>query len=269
MRRNAAMRYITFFVGIVAICCICASLVGCGAGTTTVADIQATGSSSAPTVVFKAQTYQPPTNCLPCHQRQYDELHSSVKSGYRNVSPLFNGLEFSSNLLAGGLLRPVYSDSNVVLPDGVLLNSNMFTTPLLTETRQVQAGFCFTCHNAHVERMGDDPNKREVPQLSGLGVDFRPDLLRPLRDYHMVDANGAQVIPNQIGGYPPVGVHPSLGAAGITCDFCHNVTGPDLQRSFQLDGFANMSLKLAESVEKDWTVPAAGCGKRKLPRRQQ
>src|SRR5271165_6021484 len=75
-------------------------------------------------VGFNFQAYQPPANCLPCHQRQYDELRSSVKSGYRNVSPLFNGLELSGNLLSGGLLRPVYQDSTVVLPDGVLLNSN-------------------------------------------------------------------------------------------------------------------------------------------------
>jgi hypothetical protein len=233
------------------ICCLCACLVGCGAGSTTVADLQPTTVTTSSTPVeFRAQTYQPPSSCLPCHQRQYDELHSSVKSGYRNVSPLFNGLEFSSNLLAGGALRPVYGDSTLTLPDGTLLNSNMFTTPVLTKTRQVQAGFCFTCHNAHIEKMGEDPNKREVPQLAGIGVDFRPELLRPLRDYVMVDANGTQVIPNEVGGYPPAGVHPSLGAAGITCDFCHNVTGPDINRSFQRDGFANMSLKLAESVEK-------------------
>ena len=91
----------------------------------------------------------------------------AVKSGYRNVSPLFNGLEMSGNLLNGGLLRPVYKDSPVVLPDGTALNTNMFTASPLTETRQVQAGFCFTCHNAYIERLGDDPTKREVPQLAG------------------------------------------------------------------------------------------------------
>src|SRR5580700_10439406 len=106
-------------------------------------------------VPFKSQTYNPPQNCLPCHQRQFDELRSSVKSGYRNVSPLFNGLEVSGNLLGGGLLRPVYKDSTVVLPDGTLLNTNMFTSSPITETRQSQAGFCFTCHNPYVERLGD------------------------------------------------------------------------------------------------------------------
>jgi len=225
-------------------------LSGCGANSTTVANVQPTSTADSVQVQFKEQDYQRPEVCEPCHQRQYDELRSSVKSGYRNVSPLFNGLEFSSNLLAGGLLRPVYSDSTIVLPDGTPLNSNMFTTPVLTETRQVQAGFCFTCHNAHVERMGNNPNTREVPQLAGLGANFDPTQLRPLRDYHLVDANGNQILPAQIGGYPPAGSLPSLGAAGITCDFCHNVTGPDLNRSFQLDGFANMSLEVGESVEK-------------------
>ncbi len=200
--------------------------------------------------VFKDQEYQRPEKCLPCHQRQYDELRSSVKSGYRNASPLFNGLELSGNLLSGGLLRPMYKDSTIVLPDGVPLNTNMFTSTVLTETRQVQAGFCFTCHNAVVERLGDDPNKREVPQLSGVGADFLPGLIRPLRDYHLVDANGNQVLPAEPGGPPPPGSQPSFGAAGVTCDVCHNVAGPDLSRSLQQDGFANTSLLLNHTIEK-------------------
>ncbi|MBV8730855.1 MAG: hypothetical protein JO336_13705, partial [Acidobacteriia bacterium] len=46
------------------------------------------------------------------------------------------------------------------------------------------------------------------------------------------------------------GAQPSLGSAGITCDLCHNVQGPDFNRSFQADGFANTSLQLGESIEK-------------------
>lgn len=204
---------------------------------------------------FRDQKYQRPENCLPCHQRQYNELRSSVKSGYRSVSPLMNGLEAASNFLSGGLLRPVYPDSPIVLPDGTPLNSNMFTTPVLTETRQVQAGFCFTCHNPHVERMGDDPTLREVPQLPGLQANFQPELFRPLRDYHLVDQNGNQVLPAEIGGEPPAGALPSLGAAGITCDLCHNLAGPDLDRSFQMDGFANNSLKFNHTIEKVGPFP--------------
>lgn len=204
---------------------------------------------------FVDQPYQPPEKCLPCHQRQYQELRSSVKSGYRNVSPLFNGLETTGNFLNGGLLRPQYPDSQVVLPDGKSLNSNMFTSSPITEIRQAQAGFCFTCHNAQVERLGDNPATREVPALTGLQGAFRPDQFRPLRDYASVDSNGNQALPATIGGLPPDGSGPSLGGKGITCDVCHNIGGADLNRSFQHDGFANMSLLLNHTKEKVGPFP--------------
>ncbi|MDQ1474361.1 MAG: eukaryotic-like serine/threonine-protein kinase [Bryobacterales bacterium] len=209
-----------------------------------------------PEAPLKSQPIQRAQNCLPCHQRQYDELRSSVKSGYRNVSPLFNGLETSANMINGGLLRPVYADSTKVLPDGTKLNTNMFTTPVLKQIRQVQAGFCYTCHSPNIERGGDtDPKMKEVPELAGVGPDFRPDLFRPLRDYHMVDSAGNQIIPAKIGDQPPPGAGPSLATAGISCDLCHNVAGPDMDRSFQRDGFANMSIKLNQSIEKVGPFP--------------
>src|SRR5215467_2818809 len=100
---------------------------------------------------FKDQPYQRPEACLPCHQRQYDELRSSVKSGYRNVSPLFNGLETASNFLNGGLLRPVYGDSSktLALSNGTVIpfNTNFYTTPVFQNVNQLRAGFCLGCHN--------------------------------------------------------------------------------------------------------------------------
>jgi hypothetical protein len=209
--------------------------------------------ANAPQVAFIPQQFEPPEHCLPCHQRQYNELRSAVKSGYRNVSPVFNGLETAGNMANGGLLRPVYSDSTIMLPDGTVLNSNMYTSPILTETRQVQAGFCFTCHNADIEVLGNNPALREVPPQCGPppatgGAEcFQPQLFRPLRDYVLVDASGNQVLPATPGGDPPEGAQPSLGAAGITCDFCHDENGPDLNRSFQMDGFGNTSLLLNQT----------------------
>jgi len=148
------------------------------------------------TVPFKSQPIQQPQNCLPCHQRQFNELRQSVKSGYRNVSPLFNGLETSANYLTGGLLRPVYSDSTKLDTNGQPLNTNMFTSSPIADGLQLRAGFCLTCHNANYERAGNDPTQREVPEVvtgsaSAAGGGFRPDLFRPLRDYHMVDSSGA------------------------------------------------------------------------------
>jgi hypothetical protein len=201
-------------------------------------------------LTMNPQPYQRPEKCLPCHQRQYDELRSAVKAGYRNVSPLMNGLELASNFLNGGLLRPVYGDSTKVAVDGTPLKSNLASTPSFTNVNQAQAGFCLSCHNPHTELMGENPATREVPELAGTGADFRPDLIRPLRDYHLIDSSGQQVLPADLGGAPPDGAQPSMGAAGITCDLCHNVTGPDMNRSLQHDGFANMSLSLLPSIDK-------------------
>src|SRR6266481_1134068 len=188
---------------------------------------------TGPVTTMNPQPYQRAESCLPCHQRQYDELRSAVKSGYRNVSPLMNGLEVASNFLSGGLLRPVYGDSSRIASDGTPLKSNMASTPSFTNVNQVQAGFCLSCHNPHIEALGEDPTKREVPELAGTLNDFRPDQIRPLRDYHLVDGAGKQVLPSEIGGPAPDSAKPSLGAAGISCDLCHNVTGMDADRSFQ------------------------------------
>src|SRR5712692_7585048 len=81
--------------------------------------------AGSPVQSMNPQPYQRPEACLPCHQRQYDELRSAVKAGYRNVSPLMNGLEIVSNFLSGGLLRPVYGDSAKVANDGTPLRSNL------------------------------------------------------------------------------------------------------------------------------------------------
>src|SRR5438105_14479689 len=102
-----------------------------------------------PSFSLKQQPYQRPQSCLPCHQRQYDELRSSVKSGYRNVSPLFNGLETSANLITGGLLRPVYADSTKKNADGTSLNSNMFSSKMITNGLPLRAGCGYTCHTSN------------------------------------------------------------------------------------------------------------------------
>lgn len=209
--------------------------------------------------------------CKACHPRQYFEMKQAVHFGYRNVSPLFNGLELSGNFITGGLLRPVYHDSKKKLPDGTPLNTNMLSTPVFTSILQAQAGFCYTCHQALMERKGENPAQRAVPEIA-TGKDFRPDLIRPLRDYVMLDANGNQVLPLTPGGPTPTdaatcGVDGGcfgdpLATTGITCDSCHNVAGPDLNRSFQHDGFANMGMLLNDTLEKvgQFLYPLAPAG---------
>jgi hypothetical protein len=186
-------------------------------------------------------------------------MKQAVHSGYRNVSPVFNGLEVAGNFFTGGLLRPVYGDSPKKLSGGDPLNTNNLSTPMFKDVLQADAGFCYTCHQALILRKGEDPTQRTVPEIS-TGLDFRPDLLRPLRDYNILDANGNQALPADPGGPVPsdaatCGVDGGcagdpLSTTGITCDSCHDVAGPDLNRSFQRDGFANMSLLLNATMEK-------------------
>ena len=200
---------------------------------------------------IRGQPFQRAEVCQPCHPRQYAELRSAVKSGYRNHSPLFNSLELASNFVTGGALRPVYSDSNKIRGDGQPFTSNMITSERFEHVNQTQAGFCIGCHNPHMLIIGDaDPSKREVPELPAIGAGFRPDQIRPLRDYHYVDSNGKQILPADISGPPPAGASPSLGAAGITCDVCHNIQAPDLDRSPRRDGLANNSIEYFNSASK-------------------
>ena len=133
----AVMRH-SYFRVFLAIACFCAM--------PAVAQVSV-GNPQNPASSLKEQQFQRPENCLPCHQRQYNELRTAVKAGYRSVSPLFNGLEVSGNLLSGGLLRPVYSDStNKTKTDGTPLTTNLTTTPSFSDLNQVRAGFCLTCH---------------------------------------------------------------------------------------------------------------------------
>ena len=217
-----------------------------------------TGNPTGAPFVFQELT-DASGECKACHPRQYFEMKQAVHFGYRNISPLFNALEVASNFLTGGLVRPVYGDSKKTLPDGSPLNTNMFSTPLYTNVLQVDAGYCYSCHQALMERKGEDPSMRAVPEIA-TGAAFRPDLLRPLRDYGLVDANGNQALPLTPGGPVPTdaatcGVDGGCGpdpisSTGINCDACHDVAGPDLNRTFQHDGFGNMGMLLVNSIEK-------------------
>jgi hypothetical protein len=213
-------------------------------------------------VLNMAQGYQPPTNCAPCHPRQYAETQLSVMSGYRAVSPLMNSLELAGNFLAQGALegggigsnlRPLYGEE-----------ANMVNSTEILSRDQQRSAFCVGCHNPAVVLMGEDEAAREVPEwqgrfgpadeacvADGRTACFRPiEGARPLRDYHLRDAEGRQVLPETPGGLPPPGARPSLGAHGVSCDVCHTTVAPDVLRSPSRDGVANGALELRLSRVK-------------------
>ena len=169
-------------------------------------------------------------------------------------------------------LRPVYTDT----PRQGVNNRNV-VNPLqepIRNANQMRAGFCLGCHNPIMTNLGDIAAHREVPEWDGTlrlrDVDGDGDVepvieprdpnnlssinsIRPLRDYHFVSGDECepfgmkgrdgceQVMPAQPGSLPPPDAVPSLGAAGITCDHCHNISAPDHPRSLQGDGFANIA----------------------------
>jgi len=206
----------------------------------------------------RLQPMQSPYNCQTCHERQFRENRQNLKSGYRSVSPTFNALELAANFTNGGALRPVYP------PERNFSN----TEEPYESASELVPGFCLGCHNGATLGQGDNNDinienvaQREVPEWDGRTVPVDPEnpdgqkfidgeTIRPLRDYHLVDAQGRQVLPEQFGGPPPDGAFPSQGAFGVTCDHCHNVTGPALERSLQGDGFGNAAVRLLFSSAK-------------------
>lgn len=210
--------------------------------------------------------YRSPFECQPCHPRQFRENRQSVKSGYRNFSPTFNTLEMAGNtnqgvqtLLEAGAIR-----TNLRPPaTGSSLDNFVTGGGDQKAADEVLGGLCLGCHNGQTiglgENSADAAPPREVPPWDGRFVaNHTPGApegsryidgvnIRPLRDYHFVDANGNQVLPDKFGGMPPAGAQTSLGGFGVSCDYCHNVVGPDLARSFQGDGFGNVGLQLLYS----------------------
>jgi len=141
------------------------------------------------------------------------------KSGYRNVSPLFNGLETSANLITGGLLRPIYGDSVKKNPDGTALNSNMFYVSGAPEWPSAQSRILLhlPCGErdegrgrSFETRSSGDPHRhfippRPVPAVAGLSYG---------------GFGGTQII-LQRSAILLSGALPSLSTAGVSCGLLH------------------------------------------------
>ena len=229
-------------------------LAACSSGTSPTEDVAGTTGAT--------QAFERLEVCETCHERQFQETLQSVKSGYRSISPLFNGLELTSNfvlqqLLSGGLipvnLRPRYQVPSA--PGDPQGDNLVSSTDGYQSNDDIRAGLCIGCHDGAAILRGENLDQREIPEWGG---SFDPPVCpkddplcyrqvvnaRPLRDYHFLDSNGNQILPTDLGGPPPAGAGPSLGAQGVGCDHCHNVQGPDTTRSLQGDGLANMAHQL-------------------------
>lgn len=227
--------------------------------------------SELPPTTGARQVVQPMEVCATCHSRQYRETLQSVKSGYRAISPALNSLELAGNLVSQPLfeaeairanLRPTYDTDTP--PDMLEFDVPVRTGPNMLSAQQYntrddfRSGFCIGCHNGALILEGEqDLASREVPEWQArFDPPFDPDNpgfvhprlpvirnVRPLRDYHFVDVNGDQVLPDPVGSLP-ANAFPSRGSQAVLCDHCHNVQGPDTRRSLKGDGFANVAQEI-------------------------
>src|SRR3954454_15757132 len=57
------------------------------------------GNRPSPSALQPVQLGDASGECKACHPRQYFEMKQAVHFGYRNISPMFNGLEVAGNFL--------------------------------------------------------------------------------------------------------------------------------------------------------------------------
>ena len=188
-----------------------------------------------PVTVPTALDFSQPETCAICHPRQFKEWEGSMMR-YGAISPVFAALELFLNkmpsaahpegTLSGGRL-PALKDPNTgeVIPDrsGDLL--------------------CQSCHNPidaarpypdpalPLDQVGADKNPFPVTHLDDDGI---PNDVKPLRDFAT-----------------------PLGRKGLSCDFCHQVTGPNFDvvppvRSG--DGIANVSINFQGGIDKQGPI---------------
>lgn len=174
--------------------------------------------------------FSQPEVCAICHPRQYQQWQGSMMR-YGAISPVFSALELFANKLPG----PGHPEGGNVmarLPAYKDLSGNV------DPDRQGDL-FCQSCHNPiDAARPYPDPDlvfeqvpsgQNPFPVMRG-PEDTTPNVVRPLADYAT-----------------------PLGKNGISCDFCHQVTGPSddvVLPAREGDGIANVSLRFEGGIGK-------------------
>ena len=172
--------------------------------------------------------------CAICHPRQYQEWQGSMMH-YSAISPVFSALELLLNKMPG----PGHAEgalSAARLPALKDLAGNV------TADRQGDL-LCQSCHNpidaARIYPDPDlaleqiDPEQNPYPVIHGPD-DSTPNDVRPLTEFYS-----------------------DVGKRGISCDFCHQVTGPNLDVVSPVrtgDGIANMSINYQGGIDKQGPV---------------
>jgi len=182
---------------------------------------------SEPTAV----DYSQPEVCAICHPRQFKEWQGSMMR-YGAISPVFAALELFLNKM------PSAAHPEGALASGRLPALKNFNTG---KTIPDRAGdlLCQSCHNP-IDAARSYPD----PELEFHEIGFEKN---PFPVKHGEDDN----IPNDVR--PLRDFATSLGRKGISCDFCHQVTGPSFEVVHPVregDGIANVSINFQGGIDK-------------------
>ena len=193
----------------------------------------------APTTVSApaAVDFSQPEVCATCHPRQFKEWEGSMMR-YGAISPVFAALELFLNKMP-----------SAAHPEGTLAAGRLptLTDPNTGEIIPDRPGdlLCQSCHNPidaarpypapGLSIFEIDSNENPFPVMHAEN-DSTPNNVRPLRDFAT-----------------------PLGRNGISCDFCHQVTGPNFDvvppvRSG--DGIANVSINFQGGIAKQGVLGA-------------
>ena len=181
--------------------------------------------------------FSQPEVCAVCHPRQFMEWQGSMMR-YGAISPVVAALELFLNKMP-----------SAAHPEGALAAGRLpaIEDPATGELVQDRGGdlFCQSCHNPiDAARPYPDPGLSfdEIgPEENPFPVihsedDSNPNDVKPLRDFAT-----------------------PLGRKGISCDFCHQVTGANYDVVSPVrsgDGIANVSINYQGGIEKQGVIGA-------------
>ncbi|KPJ95287.1 MAG: hypothetical protein AMJ55_04200 [Gammaproteobacteria bacterium SG8_15] len=175
--------------------------------------------------------FSQPEVCAVCHPRQFKEWQGSMMR-YGAISPVAAALELFLNKMP-----------SAAHPEGALAAGRLpaIEDPTTGELVQDRSGdlFCQSCHNPidasrrypnpELSFNESDPEENPFPVIHSED-DSTPNDVRPLRDFAT-----------------------PLGRKGISCDFCHQVTGANYDVVLPVrsgDGIANVSINYQGGIEK-------------------
>ena len=195
----------------------------------------------APTPMSALPTpdFSQPEVCAICHPRQYKEWEGNMMR-YGAISPVFAALELFLNKLPGA-----------AHPEGALAGGRLpaLKDPNTGELIPDRPGdlFCQSCHNPiDAARPYPDPELG----IFEIGPEENP--------FPVIHANDDST-PNDVR--PFIDFATPLGRKGVSCDFCHQVTGPNYDVVSPVrsgDGIANVSINFQGGIIKQGVLGATG-----------